>query len=267
MIKRFSLIAFCIILTIASCKKKDSRIKPEDLPTALKSINVNDKAYQSVEYDEHGRIAQLSSGTFVDSFKYNEQNQVIEIIDENYAFTTSASTFVTKVFYKDGIPFSGSRKDASSHIKSPNAQYYVDSVSYKVINNEVTEIRYFDKKFYDYFTNELKYTNTKDTLVYYFSYLNNNLASETLHKYAVGKYTYGAKKGILSAKKLPFVLYQGAPPVLYGENELLTSDDTVEIHTYNYTYNQADFPVSAKVGVTYKADYAPTSYNQSFVYK
>ncbi|WP_214228915.1 hypothetical protein [Pedobacter sp. B4-66] len=265
--KRLSYIAFCIILTIASCKKKDSGIKPEEIPTALDRININDQFEAFLEYDKKDRLVRYSRGSEEEYFEYNDKNEVVKVTEINSFTSPSSNSSVTKIFYKNGLPFSGSRICNPPYSKSPNHEYYVDSVSYKVVNNEVTVIKYFDRKYYNYYTRELTRSSTDTLGIHLFSYANKNLVSETLSRDNTLKYTYGSKKGILSAKKLPFVLYGSALPVLYGENELLTTEDKVETRTYNYTYNQADIPVSAKVVVTYKADYAPTSYNQSFIYK
>lgn len=267
MIKRLSFIAFCIILTSASCKKKDSGIKPEEIATTLNRININDQFEAFLEYDEKDRLVRYSRGSEEEYFEYNEKNEVVKVTEINDFTSPSANGTRTTIFYKDGLPFSGSRIVNPPYSKSPNLEYYVDSVSYKVVNNEVTVIKYFDRKSYSYYTHELTRSSTDTIGVQLFSYENKNLVSETLSRDNTLKYTYGSKKGILSTKKLPFVLYGSALPILYGENELLTSEDKVETRTYSYTYNQADIPVSAKVVVTYKADYAPSSYNQSFIYK
>lgn len=201
-------------------------------------------------------------------YTYNKEGQIYEILVSYY--NTSFSYRKITIYYQNGLPVSGKTNyDYVASSKEINPPSYIDSISYKTLNGQVSEIKYFDHKTYS--RGKLVSTNKDTTGRYIFSYAGNNLVKVNTG-YSETEYTYGSKNGILSASRLKFVLNHEDSPILHSSNELISSiankpSSNWNKRTYKYTYYKNNFPKSASVTVSSGNGQPSWSYDLVFVYQ
>lgn len=271
-------ILFALLLTMAfSCKKEDQPMQGVNkyLVEAVNSYSANGDAWRATEeylYGEDNRLKQFDFNENIE-IQYNADgdiNQIIHLVNPgNYG------TYTYKINYDvNHLPLSGSRRYSySPSSKESSPLRVLDSVSYKTVNREVTEIKFFDRKEYNMWTGALYSSSTDTSSKYTINYLNGNIqkikSSEQYGKTIEQEFTYGTKKGVLSAARLKFFLDPIAPVRLYALNELLKhqvnipKENLVKETIYEYSYDEQGYPLTSKVS----GSGVSNNYSQVFKYK
>ena len=223
-------------------------------------------------YTEDNRLKQFDFNENIEiQYKSNgDINQIIHLVHpDNYG------TYTYRINYdSNNLPVSGTRRysySPSSKESSPLRR--IDSIAYKTVNREVTGIKFFDRKEYNMWTGALFSSSIDTSSRYVIQYLAGNVQnikfSDQYGKTNEQEFTYGTKKGVLSAARLKFFLDPLAPVRLYASNVLLKhkitvlNDNSVKETNYDYTYDKEGYPLTSRVsgsGVQY-------NYSQMFKYK
>ncbi len=272
--KSFTLIALLSVCMFYSCNKKESG-KPIDAetllirPDTIRYFGANNFTYANFfTYDNKGRylgLGGLMTGVF---YTYDNNDQVSTIKSVSTGGSNNIE-ITTKVYYQNGVPAWGSLKYYAVNIKDVNPQYWTDSIQYTLPNNKVTQIRYFDRRYYDDKTKQLIRLEPGTTATYTVSYERNNLKKLEKGTTVLWDAAYGIKKGYFAADRFKFFLFYGENPELHSENDISTVTQPSSISawqklTYTYQYNSGGYPKTAELNVV-QSD-GRNSYSQSVKY-
>lgn len=268
--RKLSLFLFCIVILV-SCKKGTEPV--DDHNSKLVQITSDKIQGGSFRYNDQNQITDVAgfiNPSTTEKYIYNNQGQITGISTLYSSAETRTKEFV--INYQNNLPVSGRMKyNPNVGSKDINPIYYVDSLTYKTSNGNVTEIKFFDRKTYHAKTNVLLAFSTDTVDNYKMTYSNGNLLS-VKSRYLNSTFTFGSKKGVVSSNKLKFVLNPEDNAILFSSNDLLESiiNNTIsdEVKTvYTYTYNQFNFPISSEVKRSWKSSSVVDNFSLTFQYE
>jgi hypothetical protein len=275
------------IFFFCACNKNEPGVpgEPEPLLNRLDSIVNPSKPFpkKTYVYDANNRFrsepawGDVSGEIYGTTYSYNSEGLVNKIRVSDY---TIANDVVTEILinYQNGIPVTGKLKHTPYQNKPAYPYYETDSIVYKATNGKVTEIKHIDHKVYQIRNNQLEMiSSTPGTKsIHTLTYQGNNLTKiETTNAAFAKVMTYGTKKGIFSAYRQKFVLWENENPTFSAENDLISIVEPFnknqppkwEKTTYAYQYNAAGYPKSSVVSRTDVNGQPLETYNLKYFYK
>lgn len=270
-----SALSLCI-LVFTACNKNEpgDPLEQETMltrPDTIRYYGANNFTYANFfTYDSKGRY--LGSGGLINGvfYTYNNDDQVSSIKSVTTLGNNEQVVITTSISYQNGLPISGSLKNYAVSYKDFAPKYWTDSIQYTVANNKVTQIRYFDRRYYDDKTKQLIRLEPGTTGTYTVSYERDNLKKLEKGTTVLWDAAFGTKKGYFAAHRFKFFLFSEENPEFHSENDIISATQPSSISawqklTYTYQYNSAGYPKTAEMNVV-QSD-GRNSYSQSVKYR
>ncbi len=273
-----SALSFCVFV-LCGCNKNEPGIPEEPAPllNRLDSVRASGFGIAPLSYYLYDTGGRFKGDAYIDGTKYTYNNEgLVSTINTQQLMSPSGVSTDIKINYQNGIPVSGKLKHYPYQNKVAQPYYETDSILYKVANGKVVEIKHIDHAEYYQLNNQLVKLVPGVKSIHTLTYEGNNLVKIQTTNAAFAKVmTYGSKKGIFSAKRLKFVLYENEDPRLSAENDLLSivepfngfSPPKWEKTIYTHQYNPAGFPKSSAVSHTDALGKILNTYNLTYFYK
>lgn len=198
-------------------------------------------------YNSDNKLTKVEvNDPFNTEYFYDSDGQVIRLVRTAILPEVHTSTDI-KINYKNGIPVTGTRNEKPYQNKVAYPYHYIDSMRYHVTDGKVRKITYFHRQMI--YAPRLN-MNTLDRGIQdeiILHYDGDNWTGFTAVNTKTGNtISYGSKKGIFSAFRMKYVLFENDIAMLHSSNELLSEEFRNGVKTsYEYVYDSAGYPRSA----------------------
>ncbi|MBU0696518.1 MAG: hypothetical protein KKE39_08345 [Bacteroidetes bacterium] len=253
--KKILYLSIVSIIIFAGCKKKNEPNPTKNEPNPTKVARLLKTYNIEISYNNSHRIDTMFMDNGVLLFTYNDNNQVVKIVD---VYIPSHDSKETQIIYENNVPKRG-YLISNTNIPSKTPEYVTnyDSIKFVTQNKLVNQIEFYNRTtkhfsfspngtFTEYSPNYKSIANV--------SYVNGNLTDFKNGKYEY-KYEYGNKKSCGFNNKFDLAIINNhwkLLPILVSNNELLKvsvyNNGVLESsEEYTYTYNSEDYPITVTI--------------------